>query len=298
MAFLFTSCEEPIDGVIGVPEAKLAISSTFYPNELVHVSVSSTFGQNQQAMNISNAQVNLYSNDNLIESLEYVSPIGISSSSYYSTREFRPEINKRYTIRVDAPGFDQVVAISSIPVPVPIRLFELQNLSKGPKEGTDDVFSIQVNIDYDDPADFTNYYHLRIFQQYRRFVISPTGDTVIIDNYLTPVNFPESPEGYYKLVAQNNGGILIQDHPHDDYLSFIFRPRLNPDIELLGHLFAQFRTVSKEYYDFEHSISNGNGSSTGGSGVNPSVVVQGNVSNGFGIFAGYAFSSDSLHLGN
>jgi hypothetical protein len=298
LALLLSSCEEPIDGIGEITEAKLAISSNFFPNELVHVSVSSTFGRNQTAMNISNAQVNLYSNDNLIESLEYIPNADPGGASYYSTREFQPAINHRYTIRVDAPGFDQVVAVSSIPVPVQIRLFELEDLSQEPKIGADDVFALRVKIDYEDPAGFTNFYHLRIFQQYHKYALNTEQDTVIIDSHLRLVNFQESSQGYYKLVAQDNGGILIQDRPHDEYLSFIFRPRLNPEVELLGSLYAQLRTVSKEYYDFEHSISNGTGSSTGGSGVNPSVVVQGNVSNGFGIFAGYAFTSDSLIIGH
>lgn len=294
--FVLTSCEEPIDGVIEIPEAKLAISSNFYPNELVHVSVSSTFGRNQQAMYIPNAQVNLYSNDDLIESLEFFHPSDPGAAAYYSTREFRPQINHRYTIRVDAPGFDQVVAVSSIPDPVPIRLFELEGITKEAAEGDFDVFALSVNLDYEDPEEVNNYYHLRIYQQYRKFTVNGVGDTVFVDSYLKPVKFPESSEGFYKLVAENNSGILIQDRPHDEYLSFVFRSRFNPALEQLGNLYAQFRTVSKEYYDFEHSISYGNGSSTGGSGINPSVVVQSNVSNGFGVFAGYAFTSDSLRI--
>lgn len=293
---LLASCEEPVDGVLDITEAKLAISSNFYPDELVRVKVSSTFGRNQTPMSISNAQVNLYSNDNLIEELAFVPAQNHVFGSYYSTTEFKPLINQRYTIRVDAPGFDQVVAVSSIPVPVPIRLFELEELTRRPKIGDDDVFNLRIKMDYDDPEGFTNYYHLWLFQQYKTFTVSAEGDTTIQNTYLSPVQFPESREGYYKLAAQQNAGILIQDRPHDEYLTFDLRLSLDLDKELLGTLYAQFRTVSKEYYDFEHSIINSSGSSTGGSGVSPSGVIQSNVSNGFGIFAGYAVTSDSLKV--
>lgn len=291
---LLYSCEEPLDRELDIPRAQLVVSSTFFPDQYVRVGLSSTFSilDSDQAVSVPNAIINIFSGNQLLEQLTYVDT-GQVTKAFYTTQEFKPTIGVTYTLHVSAPGFDPVTAVSSIPPPVPIRHFHLDRLTKRTEEDYN-IYNVSLAFDYDDPEGEVNFYNLRVFQRSKNFVVAYNGDTIYTNYSLSPIAFSESPQGLYKRAA-NAGGILFQDRPEQGPLHIHYETIIDPRAQKLDKVYAELRTVSPEYYYYQRSISQ-QGGATIGSGLTPSSVIQTNVENGNGVFAGYASSSDSLKL--
>ncbi len=275
-----------------IPRAQLVLSSTFFPDQPVRLGLTSTFNvlDAERAVSVSNAVVTLFSGNQLLEELVYVDS---SSVPYYTTQTLRPAVGVLYTIHITAAGFDPVTAISSIPPPTLIEHFHLDSIRKR-SEDAYDIYKVNLQLDYSDPVGEVNFYNLRLIQRTRNFVVAYNGDTIYTSYSLNPISFTDSPQGFYKRLG-NGGGILLQDRPNDAPLRIQYETQIDRHKEKIDQVYAELRTVSPEYYYYQRSIAQ-QGGATIGSGLTPTSVIQTNVENGIGIFAGYASSSDSLKL--
>lgn len=282
-----------------MPESKLVVSSTFFPDELIKVEVGASesvlsevnpIGSDNKVM-IPNATVAIFSGNRLEEQLRYVE--GEDESGYYTSDVFKPSIGSEYLIQVSAPNYNPVEAVSSIPPPVQIELSEPQNLTRLSK-GPSDIYTFDLDIDYEDPSGEVNYYNLRIFQQLLHYTVAFNGDTIISNTYsVARMAFPEDAFERWT-VAANYGGILLVDRPFDDKLKLSLMSPVDRESQLLGALYVEFRTVSTDYYLYQKSLSQQVPIFEGT--LNPPVTIHNNVENGLGLFAGYASTSDTLRL--
>jgi len=110
------SCEEPATPNIGQIDPQLVVVSNFTNGQAIEVNISQTQAVTDpsQIIYIDDATVNIYDGANFLEQLELVQN-GEKSIPFYTSRSLKPEVGVTYTILVAAPGFDQVMATSSIP---------------------------------------------------------------------------------------------------------------------------------------------------------------------------------------
>ncbi len=294
LAWLATACEEPVDLDIELPPPRLVISCNFNPDQLVRVNVSKSDNvlSTAPSVAIADAEVEIYKDTVFLERLELVMPGG-DEHPYYTTQQLRPQVGVQYQIRVVAPDFPPASATSSIPESVNISSLEIGDLqTETGHTAAHQYYTYNVAMNYDDPLDRVNYYHINFYQQVFEFILEG-ADTTYTREFLYPVAFEDGAVNNY-VVAATTGGVLLQDKPFQDNLRFRLGIEVDPKYQKLGSIIAELRTVSQEYYLFHSSLSRQQQSGQGG--LNEPVFVYNNVQNGHGIFAGYNLSAMSRSL--
>lgn len=296
MLALLAGCEGSVQLDTYDPMAQLVIVSNFTPSQPVVVQVSKTRSplSTEDSVYLENATVELYQDSKLLEVLELVSG-PVDKPPYYTTRQTTPLVGVTYTIRAQAPDFESISATSSVPIPTPIRSLHLSNLNIFPGSGGSTNYQYLVSIVFDDPVEGKNFYHLNFYQQILEYRLLG-NDTIITKDELRKIQFSSELDDN-SLIAYFQGGVLF----NDDYFngipisySFPLQVNINPRREIVGKMFAELRTVSKEYFLFHNSLSRQRTSSNGP--FNEPVMIYDNVENGQGIFAGYNASIDSVSI--
>ncbi len=155
--FVFAGCESVIG--VDLPEhtSRLSATSFFNPDSTWQVYVSNTvpYSASMPPPPIQNAQVLILSEGQVVDSL--VRHPFIGEGFYISTSGSKPVPEKPYTIRVRAPGFDDIEGEDIIPRRVAIQKWTAQQTSdpgNGPR--------LNVSVTFDDPAATRNYYAITV----------------------------------------------------------------------------------------------------------------------------------------
>jgi hypothetical protein len=296
------SCEKTFDvnAVVENRPAELVVvgSFTLDRNLQVYVSASRSILTDAPVAYIDNAIVELYRNEEFLTQLSFSEEKDkVSNLPFYSVGDFQPQVGIKYTIKVDAPGFDPVTAHSQIPTPIKLVSSEISNFqfldTKGEQEA---LVRYDVNVAFEDPGQVENYYHINFLQQFRAYEITPT-DTLYFQEEMRPVVFSNQFNTNYQ-VAHVGGGLLLEDEGIDGQTIRLNLPvefLYSPTQKELGKLFIELRAVSKEYYQYFSTISRQNGVSD--SPFTDPVIVYDNINGGQGVFAGFSTSNDSLVIG-
>jgi hypothetical protein len=153
-------------------------------------------------------------------------------------------------------------------------------------------FYYSVALDFDDPVAETNYYHLNIFQEVFTFSLNEAGDTIVDDRSLIRADIDlDNP---YVIPDQMIGGVLLKDNPFSDGLALDLSISLIPELQYLGQIYVELRTVTEEYYLFYTSY-NRQKNQDDGPFIDP-VIPFNNIENGHGYFAGYNLTQDSVKI--
>jgi hypothetical protein len=295
LLFIAATCERPVDLQIPVLEPKLVVVSNFTSEEDVFVQVtkSQSILDSNDVTYITDAVVELYQEDILLEELSLVQGVR-RVPPYYSTFMTSLEPGVIYTIKVDAPGFETVMAESSIPEKIDIQGLNVTDIDIQTGANDDElIFSYTVNMAFQDPPNESNFYQLNFFQELYSY-INIEGDTVITGKNLRQIAFsPQNNNNNF--IAYFDGGVLFDDTNFDGSVigySFRLETRLNQETELLGQMFVELRSTSEEYYLFHNSLSRQQ-ENTNDPFAEP-VIVFNNIKNGKGIFAGYNQAVDSI----
>lgn len=294
MLAILHSCEEPLE-LTDLPqlEPKLVVISNFSEGQSIIVSVakSQQIGDVEPEVYLTNAEVDLYWNNTHLERLKLVIPKDEKYPPYYKSWDNKPIAGIEYTIKVSVDGFQAVMAKSSVPPSVKITKFNLNDLvTETLLDGIYRRNHISATIDFDDPSTTKNYYHLNITQQVNNFVLEGT-DTTVTKSILRSVHFdPLSNQN--DISAHLSGGLLFEDKPGKKPLGISFTVDIDPRSQMLGKTYVELRTLSKEYYLYYTSLSRSEGSNP--NPIDDPVIVYENIENGYGIFAGYSNSLDSV----
>ena len=283
------SCEEPIELNIEQPKSRLVINSNFFPGEPVSLRITATRPlDSTRAVTITDASVTLYEGNELAEELHYDGNDRGGLGGYYRTKQFRPQVGQRYTVHVRAPGYDPVMAVSSIPEPVQLTGLRITALSSVEKAGRLS-YDFTLLVDYADPADEINFYDLRVYQRVTPYKLSDQGDTIRMAPYLKTVSTPQHRANQAETIS-----VLLQDRGPSGKISVQLQSHLDPRQELLGEIVAELRTVSPEYYYFQSSLGPDQSGVSGG--LQEPIILFNNVESGLGIFAGYTSVQLGLQL--
>ena len=150
---ILSGCETVID--IDVPEYKsqLVVNSTFSPDSLIFVSLSSSTGFNnlQGIKSINNAEVYLYQNDTLAERLRYF------STGKFRSYTLKPKQGEKYSVKISSEGFNDVYAEDVVPAKVPISLVKIDTV----QSSNSFWFSqFKITLRFKDNESENNYYEL------------------------------------------------------------------------------------------------------------------------------------------
>lgn len=260
------------------------------PDELVTVTVTSSSNaiRGDENSPVDNATVEIFAGSSVpLAVLNYVA----GTNGVYKASDFRPISGVTYQIRVFAPGYDLAFANSSVPPASNIESVSSTNVERILVDNFA-TYKFDFGLAFDDPEG-VNYYNLHLYQERLHFVLLSNGDTSMTSRTLTPIDFPSSPDNYYRLV-DNSGGILFIDDPFSQNMTIPLSSTIDIRTEKIGQVYAELRTVSEEYYLYQESIIGRSISINGG--LSPSNNSFSNVYNGGGNVSGYSSRSDSLML--
>ncbi|MCB0558618.1 MAG: DUF4249 domain-containing protein [Lewinellaceae bacterium] len=301
MLLITPGCEQPASFSLETPEPKLVVVSNFTLDKAVQVYVSKSqfILDEQKEEYVLDATVEIYEDDEHLETLEFVKPkSGLSEVPYFTTRNLVPKVNTTYTIQVEAPCCAPVMAKSKIPNSISLLSASISEFAVGESQEIEKFLATYlVRLSFEDPGEEKNYYHLSLLQQIHEYTLEEGGDTVITHSYLQSLVFnPEDNDN--NRVAHINGGLLMEDNLINNGQVISFELPLNiklkKDQEILGKLFLELRAVTEEYYRYFSDLSRQKQSSD--SPFSEPVIIYDNIDGGLGIFAGYNASLDSLYI--
>lgn len=297
--FCASTCEKPVNFKVEPAAPEIFISSNFKDESAIEVEVTKrTYDILQEGTEefVSDAIVSILEGDDFLGQLDIVFPSIPRAKPIYSTSAFLPQNGKEYIIEVEVEGFQTIRAKSIIPPRIEIAEFYVGDVIKTQSQGINNItYDFPVFVAYNDPAEETNYYHLKIAQEIVEFSIIE-GDTMPGRSFLNTIKFSGENDNNF-VNAYFAGGVLLQDAPFGRQYGFNMKMTINPTFQRLGKLFVELRTVSEDYYRFHNSLDHQDQQAGGTGGFPAPAIPYFNIENGSGIFAGYTQAVDSLQIG-
>ncbi len=265
LALTLVACTKEISLDIDSHESKIVVNSFFSPQEPLYVNISkSTPIISADTLNyISNAEVELFSQNSLIGRFTY------DRQGFYNLA-IKPEAKREYYISVSVPGFKSTTSHDIIPSLVPIIAFDTISLNEK---------YLYCEITFKDITDELNYYLLDVTSKYpvvgKNPVLSKQVDITIIDNIVENGSIGDTRRHIYF------SDKFIQGSTYE--LSFLLdKETLN---SVPNTLYLNFKSISKNYYTYVDTYYKSQ---------TKQLDIYTNIDGGYGIFAGYDLSQDSI----
>ena len=303
ISLLVCSCGNTPKFELEEDPGEIVVVSNFNLTKDIKVFVSksrSILGDQSRTEYVDNAVVELYKGKQYLETLSIAGSKGDGYEAvFYTSNTFQPEEDVLYTIKVQVPGYEEVTAKSRIPSSIQLVSLEIASLKTVERPDGKASLEFDLNLQFEDPAEEINYYHINLMQQYHPFfvveedtIFDPSSaymETVIITSKINSNNE----------VAHISGGVLLKDQPFNGKIISYTLPVnlvIDPQEEIPGNLFVDLRTVSEEYYLYFDALSRQDESDD--TPFTPPVFLFDNIEGGKGVFAGYNSSLDSLQIQN
>lgn len=289
---LALACENPKLS-LGDFTPKLAVVSNFSTEDGIQVQVSKTrspYG-NDQTEYITNAKVEIWEGNRLLERLTLIDTRDLKTP-FYTSEFLKPQIGVDYTIKVSAKGFETVTATSRIPETVNLDSVKIENLLSSPEDPGYKVYKFDLAVYFTDPGVARNFYHVNIFQKNT----IPIKEGVENEDIIKKLIFDSDINNNY-IVANYDGGLLIEDKPINGLSLRIPIPitlRLPAHVQNLDEMIVELRSVSEEYYLFLSTLSRQRNNED--LPISEPVVVYNNIRNGQGVFAGYSQAEKAIKI--
>lgn len=295
----FFACEKTI--YIDIPDngRKLVVNSFFGADSTLQLSLTQSkyiLESNVEYEKVSNAEINLYEDDNFIEKLQET-----EDQKYVGNYILKK--NKSYKIQLKADGFDESLVESYIP--------ELTNMQKIDVYNTKDEEGFEVlgfTIDFTDDSNTENYYFVQVYEKVIEKGTSYSTGADTVYTYFDKLSLNSTDPSSYNDDWYLDKGLLLDDKlfngknyslkffAYNPYYYGMYDEFGNPiqpeGVDILFYVY--FYTVSKDYYLYYKSLSK-HLEAQDEFFMEP-VQVYNNVENGFGIFAGYSVDLDSARI--
>lgn len=272
---------------------KLAVVSNFSTKDGIQVQVSKTrspYG-NSQTEYVTNAKVEIWEGNRLLERLSLIDTRSVETP-FYTSEFLKPQIGVDYTIKVSAKGFETVTATSRIPETVNLDSVKIENLLAKPDDPGYKMYKFDLTVYFTDPGVERNFYHVNIFQKNT----IPIKEGIENENIIKKLVFDSDINNNY-IVANYDGGLLIEDRPINGLSLRIPIPitlRLPEHVQNLDEMIVELRSVSEEYYLFLSTLSRQRNNED--LPISEPVVVYNNIRNGQGVFAGYSQAEKAIKI--
>ena len=263
-----SSCTKDISINIANTSSKIVVNSFFAPQDSLLINISKTISilATDTLNYVNNASVELFNGASSIGKLTY-----IQNGFYTLPTKLMPQGG--YSVKVSVPDMDTVTSQDTIPVTVPILSIDTVTLNNT---------NLYCEIKFQDNAKTSNYYLLDVTSKY------PVQNDTILSKQV-------------KIIVSNN---IVEDGSIGDTCQRIFFSNekiknklfqlsfiLNKETILRSlknnsnTLYINFKTISQNYYKYLTTYYLSQTSQ---------MDIYSNIVNGYGIFAGYNLSQDSI----
>jgi hypothetical protein len=267
---LLCGCELVVD--VDVPYEKgLTLNSFFTPDSTFTVQFTANryVLDNKNFQKIENGVVKIYEDDQPIETLVHI------GNGIYKSPTRKPVVGKSYKVSAEVENLGTVTSKSSVPSLVKISSLEFSPesaSSNGPPK-------TKFNLKFEDPQSVYNYYQIIV-----------SSGIVIVNNGIEKVNwYPHYIESGDPIIQGENGKstniALFKDILFDGKT---FNVTFKASIYNPQRIRVSLRTLSEDYYRYQTTTQLQN--DTSGDPFAQPTNVYNNITNGYGIFAGYAES--------
>ena len=273
------ACEKPVTVEVPAHERQIVTRALASPDSLWRVVVSSSVGfqDNIEPFPLTNATVEVREGGALVVWLQH------TADGVYTSSQATPAPGNTYSLHVSAPGYEPVTSSVTIPEMTVLPTVTVDNVTEG-----DGSPYLNIAVDITDPGQVRNYYAMdvMIVERYTidgepREVKSPyffeTSDVILL--------------GFSALDEVETYSVrYFQDDLFDGESETInIRVRI-PDFVFFGEdvsysAVLRFYETNEEYFRFFKTAELQQ--ETEDNPFGEPVRIYSNMSNGFGIFAGY-----------
>ena len=240
-----------------------------------------------ESRTVADAEVELLAGDRVVSELAFS-----DAAQAYLFDGDSLEAGETYSLQVSVPGFETIRATDTVPRPVPTSIlwFRAPASSRSGSGGSGD-FSVKLEIE--DPPGEENYYQVSLYRVFAgrgasriEYSFSTNDPSILADNSVDGSPF--------------EGGEVEEDAPY--FKDTLFDGRTHR-IELSSNLdgdpdpsgtYLQVLYISEAHYEYLKSARLHD--YTQDNPFAEPLNVQGNVENGYGIFAGYSSRTFELTL--
>ncbi len=266
---LLVSCEVMVDVDVPFEKQQVTVNSFFNPDSLwsVQLSLNRHVLDSKPFQEINDAQVILY------EGLDPVDTLLNTGYGVFRSDNKKPEKERTYSVRVSVPGYDELFATSSTPLPATISRVEIFESS-----------NTMIRIRIQDNASEKNFYQLYAivendyYDNNSKQIVKRSGKTNLTSEHPAIRNESNSP----------STAVLFTDALFNgNEVEFTFATSgggssFHSGIDVI------VRSLSEDAYNYLKT-SHLNDENSGDPFAQP-INVYNNIENGFGIFAGYSAS--------
>ncbi len=301
LLFILTGCESIVDIELPERDSALTMNALINGGNNIKVTLHSSKGvlEAGELPLVDNGTVRLTATDGTNISVSTLTFDGESYAPFYAF-PITPKPGVNYTLQASAPGFEDVEATTFIPNETEIKSVDTSSVIKsGYREG-------QINITFQDELATADAYEFKFYALV--YTIDTSGGQF---QYIPVVQ-----EVYAYLASAGDffGGddneLLLTDElfngrEHTQRINYDYQiplllgdtmPKDSIDIGQLisTYLITELRALSEDYYLFQSTYFKYQFSS--GDLFAQPVQVYNNVENGFGIFAGFNSTFDTLQV--
>lgn len=280
------SCETVIEMKLPEQPPKIVLNSFFNPDSIImlHLSKSQFVLNSQEIKPITDADVTLYENGSYIGRFTHI------NKGFYSLHGFYPKIGAQYTVNVSANGLKSVEAKDIIPFKPIIDRVEISSSFYEGQNYKDFIIYIKDN------ANEENYYTLDLFGKRFEYIYDTitynVADSFVVTEriYYTSQDlvFQDQGAGPQAIISDNifNGNtyplrLSVTEFLFDEFNSYSY-----------FEVIVQLNQVSKAYAQYTLTLSKNRYSDP----FSQPVQVFSNVTNGFGVFAGYSSTHTMINV--
>lgn len=280
--FSLAGCIKDISGEIPESEPKIAVNCFFNPRlPIFAISISQSASVLDSLSYLKEAKGYLYENDVLVDSVIYYEGL---AQYHLALNSGHPQPGNTYRVQVQAPGFTAVTAQSFLPDSVPLLSIEKDTFFYAPTGH----HTYWLRIHFQDPPAGGDFYHLVVY----RMRLNPDGS-----KDLSPVCF-ESEDPAFEVISKEycTGGMFTDNtfNGQPKELLVNTRRRINSNLNDSLQFIVELRHGSDPYYRYNKSFMDYT-NNQGDIFAQPAPII-GNVTGGYGIFAGYAVCTDTVKL--
>lgn len=283
---VFTSCETVVDMKLPEQPPKMVVNSFFTPDSLImlHLSKSKFVLKNEELKPITDGEISLFENGKFVGKLTHI------NKGFYYLPGFYPVENATYSLNASSNGLKTVEAKDFIPSKPIINQIELSNSYYEGESYKDFIVHIQ------DKAEEENYYMVELLGKRYEYIYDTITYNIIdsvevnerIDFISQDLVFEDQEASSQAIISDKlfNGSIyllrlsvsayLFDEHNNISYFQVI----------------VKLKHVSKAFAQYMLTFSKNNFSDP----FSQPMQVYTNVTNGFGIFAGYSTTINSVKL--
>lgn len=288
--FTFISCELEVEIDIPIPDPKLSASCFFTDNGewYVHVSKSKFILDTVGFDLIADANVEIYENNNLIETLEHI------GNGWYSTIGPIGSIalvGATYQLIVTSQDAMPIRATETFPEKPKIETITFDNEQEYNLIGFENNIGYKLEISFGPTNNQNNYYYLNIMNN------SSLNDSSSNDNYVHYHEFNDMDDRKCHI-----GGMFFtqSEYNNDENTLVLFID--SGSLKNSSQLLIELNCITSNFYDYANTLDNNYLMSSSldidgiRNGVMQPVYIKSNIENGYGIFVGINGETTILEL--